>query len=694
MASRRIGHAAAVGTGLALTLFASTGEAQQAAEAEQDSVPVHVLDPIVVLGRLDDLTGVAATASQGYVGAADLRTRPIAREAEVLETVPGVILTQHSGDGKSNQMFVRGFNLDHGTDFSTKVEGMQVNMPTHAHGQGYTDLNFIIPELVDHVEYQLGNYYADIGDFGAAGGAHIRFRRFLDTPLVAGTLGGDGFQRIVAAASTAAGPGQLLGGIELKRYDGPWDIPEDLQKISGMARYSWARGSHLFSLLALGYDNEWNASDQIPKSLVDDGTISRFSQVDSTLGGATSRASLTATWSRTGPSSSQRLDLYGIHYDLDLYSNFTYFLDNPATGDQIQQRDDGRIVLGGNFGHVQPMGRHTWTLGLQSRVDLLDVALRRTAEREVTSTVRADEATEWSTGAYVELASAWSPRFRTVLGLRGDYYSFDVTSDRPENSGTASDGIASPKASLIFSPRQGTEIYVSGGLGFHSNDARGTVQTVDPATEEAVDPVDPLVPSMGAEVGLRASPAEGWISTLAGWTIELDSELLFVGDAGTTEPSDGSRRFGVTWANIYRMTPQLSAELDVSLARARIPDLPEGEDFIPGALERVIAAGLTWEPEESGPFADLRLRHFGEYPLIEDNSVRADASSLVNLNVGWVLGNLRVAAALMNLTDDEGADIQYFYASRLPGGPDEGVEDVHFHPVEARQVRVTVSWGL
>jgi outer membrane receptor protein involved in Fe transport len=209
-----------------------------------------------------------------------------------------------------------------------------------------------------------------------------------------------------------------------------------------------------------------------------------------------------------------------------------------------------------------------------------------------------------------------------------------------------------------------------------------------------VDVVDPLVRSTGAEIGLRSTPTEGWVTTLAGWMIELDSELLFVGDAGTTEASDGSRRFGVTWANVYRMTSRLSAELDVSLARARMPDLPEGENLIPGALEQVVAAGLTWEPEANGPFADLRLRHFGEYALIEDDSERAGASSLLNLNVGWVLGDLRLAAAIMNLTDDDGADIQYFYASRLPGGPADGIEGVHFHPVEARQVRVTVSWGL
>ncbi|MDX1568616.1 MAG: TonB-dependent receptor, partial [Longimicrobiales bacterium] len=605
----------------------------------RDSASIYVLEPLVVEGRFDDLTDIAVTASHGLVGYQDFRLRPLVREGELLETVPGLIMTQHSGDGKSNQMFVRGFNLDHGTDFSTKVEGMQVNVPTHAHGQGYTDVNFIIPELVDHVEYKLGGYYAEIGDFGSAGGAHLRLRRSLPRPLAVAGYGQDGYRRLVAAGSEEAGPGELLLGGELKRYDGPWAIPQRLGKLSGMARYTWQTGQNLFSLLALGYDNDWDASDQIPRRLVQDDLIGRYSQVDSTLGGASSRYSLSGTWMREGGESSQRVDLYGILYELDLYSNFTYFLDDPVNGDQIQQEDDGRTVLGANFAHVQPLGgaggRHTLTAGLQTRADLLDVALRRTEERALLTTVRADEATQWSTGAFLEVESTWTPELRTVLGLRGDYYTFDVTADLPANSGTADDAIVSPKASVIYSPGDRTEVYLSGGFGFHSNDARGTVQTIDPGTGSAVDPVDPLVPSRGAEVGLRTTIGDGWRSTLAAWTIDLDSELLFVGDAGTTEASGASRRFGVTWTNFYRVTARLAADLDIALTRARFTDEPEGQDRIPGALENVITAGFTWEPENSGPYAALRLRHFGEYALVEDNSVRAPSASLFNLNAGW-----------------------------------------------------------
>src|SRR5690606_35774911 len=300
---------------------------------------------------------------------------------------------------------------------------------------------------------------------------------------------------------------------------------------------------------------------------------------------------------------------------------------------------------------------------------------------------------QWSTGAYVELRSDWTPRLRSVLGLRGDVYRFDVSSDRPENSGDATDAILSPKASIVFEPWRGTELYVSGGYGFHSNDARGTVQTVDPATGEAVERVDPLARSRGAELGIRATPAAGWRTTLTAWSVELDSELLFVGDAGTTEPSDASRRIGLTWANFWRPLPQLRVDLDASFARARFHDLPPGEDRIPGALERVITAGVAWEPLAAGPHAALRLRHFGEYPLTEDGSVRAPAASLLNLNLGWTRGPFRIGASVLNLLGAKDADIAYFYESRLPGEPPAGVEDVHFHPVEPRQIRVTLSWG-
>ena len=668
-------------------------------QAAGDTLEVIRLAPIEVEGRLNDLAGVATTASQGFVGNRDIQSRPLSREGELLETVPGLIMTQHSGDGKSNQMFVRGFNLDHGTDFSTRLEGMPVNMPTHGHGQGYTDINFLVPELVDHVEYRLGTYYPEIGDFSAAGGAEFRLLNSVERPFVSAGAGDDGFLRLVAGGSTRLGDGELLAGGEARGYDGPWDVPQDLSKLSGMLRYTFGSGASTYSLLALGYHNVWDASDQIPLRAVESGVIDRFAQVDSTLGGKSGRYSLSGRWTRSGRTSSQRLDLYGIHYDLELYSNFTYFLDDPVNGDQIEQVDE-REIFGFDFAHAMSTGwpgtRSELSVGLQSRLDLIDVGLHDTEGRERVSTVRSDDVTEWGTGAWVSAETQWNEWFRTLAGLRGDYYRFDVTSDDPRNSGNASDFIASPKLSLIFGPWKGTEAYASAGLGFHSNDARGTTQTIDPRSGDPVAPVDPLVRSRGAEIGLRSSPVQGWRSTVALWTVELDSELLFVGDAGTTEPSGASRRLGVTWTNFWRISERLTADLDISFTRARLLDVPDSENRVPGALENVVAAGITWDSPRGGPFATARLRHFGAYPLTEDNSERAAPTTLANLAAGWRFGDTGISLSLsvLNLLDSDDRDIQYWYASRGPSEPSAGIEDLHFKPIEPRQVRLRLAWGL
>jgi hypothetical protein len=690
----------AIAASLAATMSLLWAAAVRAAQlpAAPDSVRVYVLEPLTVDGRAEDLAGIAPSASVGYVGRVDLRVRPLLREGELLETVPGMILTQHSGGGKSNQMFVRGFNLDHGTDFATRLERIPLNLPTHAHGQGYTDLNFLIPELVDHIEYSLGNYYAELGDFSAAGGAEIRLVRRLERPLLGVGLGENGFRRVVAAASGPLGArGTWLGGVEVKRYDGPWALPERLKKLSGTVRYTYDGEANSFSLLGLAYDNSWHASDQIPRRAVESGTVDRFGQIDPTLGGQTYRYMLAAAWSRSTAASSQLADVYAQRYGLDLFSNFTYFLEDSLNGDQLRQEDDGRWTLGGSFGHLQPFevaGRpHELTVGVQGRRDEVDLRLSRSQRRAVVSTVRADAVTQWSAGLYAELESRWTRVVRTTLGARVDRYEFTVRSDRPENSGTTSDGIVSPKLSIALGPWSGTEVYASGGLGFHSNDARGTVTTVDPRTGDRVEPVDPLVRSRGAELGIRNEWTGGLRSTLALWTIDLDSELVFVGDAGGTAASDPSRRVGVTIASFWRGSMGWAADLDVSVTRARFRQVAPGLDRIPGAIENVISTGLSYEPSGNGLFGALRLRRVGTYPLIEDGSQRARASSLVNVSLGYRMGNARLSATVLNALDDEHSDVEYFYESRLAEEPGP-MEDVHFHPAEPRTVRVAVSWGL
>lgn len=658
--------------------------------------PAYVMDPVRVRGRVDDLLGSAASASEGRTGREDLAPRPLVREGEILETVPGLILTQHSGDGKSNQMFLRGFNLDHGTDFSTSVEGMPLNLPTHGHGQGYTDLNFLIPELVDHVDFKKGVYYADLGDFGSAGGADIRFARMLDRPFLKGEIGQHGYVRTVAAGSKAVGGGALLLGAELKGYDGPWSRPQDLDKASGLARYSWrTRGGDDLSVLALGYRNDWNASDQVPLRAVTDGGIGEFGQVDTTLGGETTRGSVALQWRRADDERETRAELWAADYSMNLFSDFTYFLEDSAQGDQFEQLDD-RTMLGGTLRAARPFAAlgtpHRVTAGVQTRADFIhEVGLFRTEARQRVGTVRQDRVVQASGALHAEVASRWTTRLRTTAGLRGDVYRFDVTSRTiPGNSGAETDAIVSPKLGAAFAVTSALELYANAGLGFHSNDARGATIAIDPATGEPATPVDPLVRSRGAELGLRFQPLPGWRSTVSAWALELDSELVFVGDGGTTEPVGGSRRRGVEFANFWEISRRFAADVDVALSRGRFEDTAPGEDHIPGALESVVAAGLRWE-DPSGFHAAARLRHFGAYPLIEDDSVRADPTTLVNAGAGFRFSGIGIDVAVLNVLDEAARDIQYFYASRLPGEPADGVEDVHYHPVEPRQVRVGLS---
>ena len=430
----------------------------------RDSSRPHALEPVRVLGRIDDLIGTATSASEGRVGAADLRARPITREGELLETVPGLIVTQHSGEGKANQYFVRGFNLDHGTDFQTRVDGMPINMPTHAHGQGYTDLNFLIPELVDHLDYQLGVSHAALGDFGSAGGAEFHLRRTLDRPFITLGTGANGLARLAVGTSTPIGAGNLLLGGEVKSYDGPWVRAEGIRKLSGLARYTWTRGASQISLLGLAYHNRWNSNDQVAERAVTDGEISPYGQIDSTDGGHAQRASLSGEWRHVGGRSVQTVQLYGIRSALTLFSDFTYFLDDPVHGDQFSQTER-RSVVGGNAADVVQMEifgvAHRVTVGLQTRTDVVGgLGLYHTVAQHRIGTVREDRVRETGSGVYTEVESWWQPWIRTVLGLREDLYAFDVQSDVLTNSGARTAAIASPKMSVIVTPSRWAELYV------------------------------------------------------------------------------------------------------------------------------------------------------------------------------------------------------------------------------------------
>ncbi|RTL41358.1 MAG: TonB-dependent receptor, partial [Rhodocyclaceae bacterium] len=431
-----------------------------------------------------DLVGVASAASEGNVTARQLENRPLLRPAEVLEVVPGLIVSQHSGDGKANQYYLRGFNLDHGTDFATRLLGMPVNMPTHAHGQGYSDLQFLIPELVDSMQYRKGPYAAEVGDFASAGSAAIDYARKLDQDFVDLSVGSHGYRRALLAGSPAVGDGHLLYALEWAGNNGPWSMPEDLDKLNGLLRYSQGTRANGWSVAAMAYTAKWASTDQVPLRAVEAGLISRYGNLDPSDGGRTHRYSLSGEWSRKDERGWLRGNVYAMDYGLNLWSNFTYCTlgCNPGPGDQFEQ-EDRRQVYGFNvaqtwYGDWLARGAD-FTLGLQSRLDDIGkLGLYATTARQRWGTVAQDRVRERSISLYAESQIQWLDWLRSSVGWRKDFYTFDVSADTPANSDKVDASIGSPKLSLIFGPWNKTEYYLNMGYGFHSNDARGiTVKT-------------------------------------------------------------------------------------------------------------------------------------------------------------------------------------------------------------------------
>jgi hypothetical protein len=634
----------------------------------------------------ENLVGIAASSSQGAVTAAQLETRPIMRAGEVLETVPGLVISQHSGEGKANQYYLRGFNLDHGTDFSTTVAGMPVNTPTGAHAHGYADISFLIPELVSGVQFKKGPYFADEGDFSAAGAASINYVNALDRPLVRLSAGGQGWGRFLGAASPKIARGHLLAALEVNHTNGPWERPDDYQKTNAVLRYTRGTAQNGLSLTGMGYWADWKSTDQVPQRAIDGGLIGRFGAIDGSDRGQENRQMAVADWQRTSGATSLRATAYAQRNSLNLFSNFTYFLDDPVNGDQFEQAER-RGTTGGRFTYRRlgrVFDRHAESsAGVQLRRDWLSpVGLYRTANAVRLSTTREDRVGQTMVGLFAQTEVEWTRTVRTTLGLRTDRYQYDVRSDNARNSGRGTSSLVSPKFGVVFGPWAGTEWYVNAGTGFHSNDARGA----------AIAPqVTPLVRANGAEIGVRTVRVKGLQSTVSLWHLGLDSELLFVGDAGTTAPGRPSRRVGVEWTNYARLTPWMTVDGDLSFSRARFTDRDPAGAFVPGSLDRVISAGLSVEPSRS-IFGSLRLRHFGPRPLVEDASVMSRATSLWNGEVGYRFSpKARVVLEGYNLLDSKVADVDYFYTSRLPGEPAEGIDDVHTHPAIPRTARVSLQ---
>lgn len=661
-----------------------------------------------------------------------LNQRPATRPGEVLEAVPGLIVTQHSGEGKANQYFLRGYNLDHGTDMAIYVDDVPVNMRTHGHGQGYSDLNWLMPETINSLDIRKGPYFADEGDFASVGNLHIGLIDRTDRNTVSVTAGSFGYRRLFGMGSTKAGDGTLLVAGEAGAYDGPWDNPDDVRKLNTLARYTQGTANDGFSLTGMAYANKWSSTDQVPARAFDSDILSRWGAIDPTDGGSTNRFALSSRVAGTDGLGSWKANAYVVKSSLDLYNDFTYFLIDPVLGDQFHQHD-GRLMMGGAasrtfVGSVAGLPVET-VVGVQTRYDDIDLALTNTSRRDFLSNIRSDKVKESSVSIYAENTVRWTNWLRTTLGWRGDYYDASVHSlFNTNNSGRANEAIGSPKFRMTIGPFYQTELFVGAGMGMRSNDARGATTTessTDPST--SVSPSPFLVRTKGAEVGVRTRALPGLTSTVSLFMLDQASEIVFSGDAGDTKASRASKRYGVELTNDYRPFSWLSVDADLAVTRARfvgfdrdqadlyasLAEYPEAQfgnapgNHIPNAPSVVASVGVTLG-EKTGWFGGLRWRYLGSVPLTEDNAWRSMPVSIVNGRIGYrTTDGWRIQLDVLNLFDSKTNQISYAYGSLLKtdslynlcqsGSPppaavcQTGVMDAVVHPAEPLAVRLTVA---
>ena len=668
---------------------------------------IPTLQEVTVSGGGHDLIGIADSASEGTVTAKQLANRPLLRQAEVMEVVPGMIVTQHSGDGKANQYFLRGFNLDHGSDFSTHVMGMPINMVSHAHGQGYMDLNFLIPELVATVKYKKGVYGAEDGDFATSGSALIDYQRKLAAPFVDLSLGQHNYRRLLTAGSTEINGFNLLAGFELAGNDGPWELPENLQKQNAVFRLSSGTAANGFAVTAMLYKADWKASEHVPERAITSGEIGRYGSLVKNDGGHTHRYSLSGEWAQTGESGANRANIYVIDYGLNLFSAPSGYI-SGLSGDQHEQADE-RVVWGGDLRHtwfLDPRLRDTeLTAGMQLRQDRIGkVGLYNTVDRQRTNTVREDKITETATGLFLDAKTQWLRWLRTNVGARYDLISAESTAlsgaNNMANGGEVSAHQASPKLGAVFGPFNllgSTEFYANWGHGFHSNDVRGATAKVNPLDGSRVDAVPMLVKAKGSELGVRVVPLSGWNSSLSVWKMDLASELVFIGDEGVTEPKGASHREGLEWSNYLTPLSGVIVDADVALSKARFKDEVNNGRHVPNAIPLTVSLGISYD--DGGPwFSGFRMRYLGAYALEETGTKKSEAFWMTNLKLGYRFNKQWQATLdVLNLFDKKANDIEYWggactrneaVASTGGCGTGSAIDGRLIHPLEPRTLRL------
>jgi hypothetical protein len=639
------------------------------------------LDQVVLVSEVNALSRLVDV---------DVKADPVKSSQEILRKVPGLIIGQHAGGGKAEQIFLRGFDVDHGTDVAINVDGMPVNMVSHAHGQGYADLHFVIPETIENVNFGKGPYYMEQGDFNTAGYVDLRLRKSLQNSMVSTEVGQFDTRRFLGMFNVLEqGNSSAYLASELYLTNGPVESPQNFNRLNILGRYRYALpGDQELLLTASHFQSKWDASGQIPQRAVDQGLISRFGSIDDTEGGQTSRTNFVVNHNKNlNDGKSLNTMAFLSHYDFELYSNFTFFLDDPVNGDQIKQYED-RMMLGARTvfkNNTAQLGstNFKYQAGVGFRYDNVDDnELSHTLNRqELLERLAYGDVDEVNTYAFAGAAFK-SGKFTFEPALRLDYFKFDYVNKLSElYDNRSEEKVAfSPKFNTIFSPTANTQFFLKTGMGFHSNDARVVV---------ANQGEDILPTAYGVDLGTIIKPADKLVLNATLWSLFLDQEFVYVGDAGVVEPSGKTRRLGLEVGARYQPFEGLYLYTDANYTHARSTEEADGEDYIPLAPDFTVAGGFTAGTDQ-GFSGGLNYRYVDDRPANEDNSIVADGYFVTDATLNYGLNNWTFSVIVENLFDTEWNETQFATESRLFSEPSP-VEEIHFTPGMPFYLRGKVS---
>ncbi|MFD1872342.1 TonB-dependent receptor [Hymenobacter bucti] len=630
----------------------------------------------------------------------DQTLRPINSAQDLLRLVPGLFIAQHAGGGKAEQIFVRGFDADHGTDFAVSIDGLPVNMVSHAHGQGYADFHFVIPETVEQLKVYKGPYTARFGDFATAGAGEFSTKTSLDRSQVKLEVGRFDTRRALVLLDLL-GTRHLLSkkaesayvAAEYNFTNSYFDAPQRFKRFNGLLKYTGQLTDRIsLTLLSSHFTSNWDASGQIPDRAVSEGLISRFGSLDPSEGGSTNRTNASAILTTALPHEAVlRQQVYYSRYNFSLFSNFTFFKNDPVNGDEIDQTDHRNLYgYTGTYDRDDHLGRrklHT-VVGLGTRLDNSELGLRRAVQRRILDTVSVGRLHEQNINAYLDETLELTDRLTLNAALRADVFIFQFRGQKADSAaglvpltGRVTRGRVSPKLNLYYQLSPAVQLFVRSGLGFHSNDARGVVQ--------ATGSFNALPRALGAEVGSTFKPVPSLVVNAALWTLHLQDELVYSGDEGTTESAGPTRRYGLDVSARYQLTRQLFLDVDANYSHGRLVDAPPGENYIPLAPSFTSIGGLTFK-SPNGLSASLRYRHIDSRPAQEDDAIRARGYFLLDAVASYTRPRFQLGATAENLLNTQWNEAQFATDSRLRGEI-ASVNELNFTPGTPFFVKLNAS---